>query len=574
MFLKSLTISSGTAVIRDVQFRMGINLIVDESSSEVTGNDVGKTTVLRLVDYCLGGKPDGIYIDPESKKEEYTLVKEYLRDQRILVTLVLKENLVEPASAEIVIERNFLSGKKDRILTVNGRSVTNDEFYETLMHLIFPNQTAEKPTFRQIISHNIRYDDDSINNTLKTLGSFGRDVEYETLYLYLLGCEFGSGNLKQDIMAALQQEQKFKARLEKHQPSNVLKVALGLLENEIGTLHRRKSALNINEHFETDLQRLNTIKFAISRASAELSKLKLRRNTIEEARADLQGNTSEVDAQQLRRIYDQAYANIGTLPKQFEELLAFHNAMIWEKVDFITKDLPALEQTIAAKEAELKQLLHDEHELATIVAKSDSFAELEVLIIELNEKFRKKGEYQRTLSQIEDVDREIAKLNTELEHIDAELFSDEFEALVQRQVDKFNQFFASISLQLYGEQYALTFVVQPNRLGQKLYKFATFNTNFSSGKKQGEISCFDIAYTLFADAEGIPCLHFLLNDKKELMHDNQLVGIARLANTANVQFVASILKDKLPAELNWEDYYVVKLSPSDKLFRIEQQGQG
>ncbi|MDF4350714.1 DUF2326 domain-containing protein, partial [Vibrio parahaemolyticus] len=62
---------------------------------------------------------------------------------------------------------------------------------------------------------------------------------------------------------------------------------------------------------------------------------------------------------------------------------------------------------------------------------------------------------------------------------------------------------------------------------------------------------------------------FLLNDKKELMHDNQLVKIADLVNKNNVQFVASILKDKLPDSLNNEDYFVVKLSESDKLFRIE-----
>lgn len=30
----------------------------------------------------------------------------------------------------------------------------------------------------------------------------------------------------------------------------------------------------------------------------------------------------------------------------------------------------------------------------------------------------------------------------------------------------------------------------------------------------GEISCFDIAYTMFADDMNIPCVHFLLNDKK------------------------------------------------------------
>ena len=107
--------------------------------------------------------------------------------------------------------------------------------------------------------------------------------------------------------------------------------------------------------------------------------------------------------------------------------------------------------------------------------------------------------------------------------------------------------------------------------GRRLYEFTAFNTNFSSGKKQGEISCFDIAYTLFADEENIPCMHFLLNDKKELMHDNQLQMIAHLANEKGIQFVASILKDKLPKELNKDEYVIVKLSQRDKLLRIESQ---
>ncbi len=66
-------------------------------------------------------------------------------------------------------------------------------------------------------------------------------------------------------------------------------------------------------------------------------------------------------------------------------------------------------------------------------------------------------------------------------------------------------------------------------------------------------------------------MHFLLNDKKELMHDNQLVKIAELVNKNGIQFIASILKDKLPDELNNEDYFIVKLSENDKLFRIENE---
>lgn len=52
------------------------------------------------------------------------------------------------------------------------------------------------------------------------------------------------------------------------------------------------------------------------------------------------------------------------------------------------------------------------------------------------------------------------------------------------------------------------------------------------------------------------------------MHNNQLLKIAQLVNKKGIQFVASILKDKLPEELNREEYHVVKLSQADKLFRI------
>ena len=136
----------------------------------------------------------------------------------------------------------------------------------------------------------------------------------------------------------------------------------------------------------------------------------------------------------------------------------------------------------------------------------------------------------------------------------------------------FNEYFSKVSRELYGEEYALKFDIGITRTGQRVYKFSAFNTNFSSGKKQGEITCFDIAYTLFADNEKIPCYHFLLSDKKELMHDNQLVNIAALVEREckHVQFVASILRDKLPPALNKDEYFCVRLSQSDKLFRIEQ----
>ncbi len=243
--------------------------------------------------------------------------------------------------------------------------------------------------------------------------------------------------------------------------------------------------------------------------------------------------------------------------------------MVNERALYISKELPELEKKIINKDSDLRKLLQQEIELTDIISKTDSFEEMEKIIAELNNKFRDKGEYESIISQLNEVEDNISKYELKLNNIDKLLFSDDFESIVKQKINRFNEYFSTTSEFLYGEKYALKYDKVVNKKGQKLYKFSAFNTNFSSGKKQGEISCFDIAYTLFADNENIPCMHFLLNDKKELMHDNQLVKIAEVVNKNGIQFVASILKDKLPPELNNEDYFIIKLSQSDKLFRIE-----
>lgn len=570
MFLKSLTITRGSSVIRNIEFRKGINLIVDRSEGKVTGNSVGKTTVLKLIDFCFGANKKIIWEDPENKKEVYALVKNYLIDNEILITLTLTENLEDELAKELVIERNFLSTKSKVIRKVNGENLAEYEFEPKLTEILFPEHLADKPTLRQIISHNIRYKDLSINNTLKTLDSYTSDAEYETLHLFLLGCEFTKGNSKQELLEKIRQENTFRKRLEKVQTKSAYEATLSLIEREIEELNINKSNLNLNENFESDLDALNQLKYNINKLSSNISKLNIRRDLINEAISELEASNSTIDIIQLNQIYQQATNVLGKLQKSFKEMVEYHNNMISEKKKFISNELPAIESKIETNYRQLKKLLENEAKLSQIISKSDSFEELETLIGELNEKYRLKGEYENIIQQLNEVEDNLESYNDILKSIDEELFSDDFEATVKTQLNKFNKHFSSVSELLYNEKYALKYDKVKNKNGQRLYKFSAFNTNFSSGKKQGEISCFDIAYIFFADEENIPCLHFLLNDKKELMHDNQLVKIADLVNKNEIQFVASILKDKLPDELNREEYFIVELSEDNKLFKIEE----
>ena len=573
MFIKTLKITSRTGTIRELTFHSGLNLIIDETPSDddkSTGNNVGKTTALKLIDFCLGASASIIYSDTENKKEVYDVVKEFLIAEEVLIKLTLVENLLDETSDEIIIERNFLPRKKN-IRRINGKPILEKDFEDELERLLFPSHNSEKPTFRQIISHNIRYKDENISNTLKTLDKYSSDVEYETLYLFLLGCDFDEGAQKQVLVTKIKQEEVFKERLEKKQTKTAYEIALEMIEMEITQLNEKKSNFNLNEDFESQLEQLNFVKFRINKSSSNISKMKIRKNLIEEAQKEMESSKANIDLKQLEVIYAEAEANIGKLQKTFEELVAYHNNMVVEKIKFITSDLPSLNVKIETEEKNLNLLLFQEQELAMTMSKGDSFEELEKIISELNDKFRIKGEYESIISQLNEVEKNIEEINVKIKVIDDVLFSGTFEEKLRSQINKFNKNFSEISFELYGEKYALKYdKVMHKKSQQQIYKFSAFNANLSSGKKQGEILCFDLAAILFADEEKIPSLHFLLNDKKELMHDNQLIKVAEYVSRKNIQLIVSILKDKLPLSVLDKAHVVVELSQKSKLFKIEE----
>lgn len=233
MYLKKLTIETPEKLIRDMEFHSGLNLIIDDTkdiSTKTTGNNVGKTTVLKLIDFCLGADSKIIYTDTENKKATYDVVKKFLIDEEVIITLILVEDINDENSRTIKIARNFLSRKK-AIRRINDRDILEKDFEVELEKNILSGVNVLKPSFRQIISHNIRYKDESINKTLKTLDKFTSDVEYEALYLYILGCTDDDGAEKQALTARITQEQNFKERLEKNQNRTAYEIALGLVED-------------------------------------------------------------------------------------------------------------------------------------------------------------------------------------------------------------------------------------------------------------------------------------------------------------------------------------------------------
>ena len=574
MFIKSLKIESKDGLLRDMSFHPGLNLIVDETPTHhvETGNNVGKTTVLRIIDICLGKSPRSIYVSPEDNKTVNEQVKTFLAEKQVMVTLTLVSSWHGQGKI-VTIRRNFLSNSK-AVREINGRQIMEKDYERVLQEEIM-GVVTEKPSFRQLISHNIRYTNVAVSQTLRTLEGVSFDTVYEALFLYMLGCNYDKSDVRQDTMDRLNTERGFKQRLEKVKTRNMLASEQGVVKSEIKELEEQKKQLHLNPDFEKEMDGLTNLKFAITTQSSQLNSLKLRRQILLEAQQELLGQRSEIDTDSLRLIYAQARKLVPILQHTFEEMLAHHNKMLERKAEFIGGELPTIDAKVREMESELFALRQEEQRLGDKLLGSVSYVDYESLVSELTQRYERLGALTQQIEQIDEVDKNIEKLNETLADIDKELFDDAFQKRLQGQLDKFNEHFARISQQLYGEKYGMIFEVSQNkRTGKDVYKFSiipidTDTINFGTGKKQGEITCFDMAYILFADQENIPCLHFGLYDKKELMHGNQLIETERFVSMhPNLQFVASILKDKLPAELDDEKYFVVKLSQGDKLFRF------
>lgn len=564
MFLKQLIIGNDDLIIRDIVFHKGINLILDNTKStdrKKSGNNVGKTTVLKLIDFCFGGDAKSIYLDPEFKKPNVE-VEKYLQENNIIITLILKADLDDPSSQEIIIKRNFLQ-RKQKIQEINGEPKTNDEFPRELKELIFKS-SKEKPTFRQIIAKNIRDDENRVKHTLKVLHPTTTKGEYEALYLYWLGVDLDANEKKQKLLSEKKIEESLQKRLRQENNLSQIEQSIIIIDRTIQEQEARKDTFSINTNYTEELKSLNQVKMDLNRLSTDLGRLELRKELILESKEELEKDFSDIDTNKIRNLYQNAKKYMPNIQKSFEETLAFHNEMVKEKVRYVTEELPTLENVIEKVQNQIKSQLAQESELTSKLKKSNFNDELQEIISMLNKLYEQKGNFEEQKRLWESSISELNRINEELEEIDKGIQN--LDNLIQKRITKFNEYFSDLSNRLYGEYFVLS--SQTNDKGLELV-IDSLSGKLGTGKKKGQIFAFDLAYIQFADALNLDCLHFVLLDQIENVHDNQISSLLlEIITHVNGQYILPVLTDKLPHEIDVKQYEVLSLSQNDKLFRI------
>ena len=447
MFLKSLKILNRDSLIREITFHKGLNLIVDETPEDLsktsTGNNVGKTTVLRLVDYCFGGDGKNIYQDTEFKKQPNTFVEKFLKENNIIFEIEIITDLEDKASEIILIRRNFLQ-RIQKIQEVNGENITNNnEFDKKLKEVIFKSE-VDKPTFRQIISKNIRDEKNKMTNIVKVLSSFASSEVYEALYLFWLGIDTNELDQKQKLSDNKKREENFQKRLKKEGELSLVLQQLTFINSKIEELNQKKNLFVINENYGDDIDELNKTKAELNSVSTLLSRLQMRRDLIFESKDELENEHSKIDAFQIKQLYERANSFIPNLQVSFEDTIKFHNDLLNEKLKYITKELPELEVSINQTKSDFNTFQRKESLLTIKIKKSEFTEDLELIVVELNKLSELKGSLEEQKRLWESSIEKLRNIESELKGINEGIISGD--DLIQGRITLFNKYFQTFPI--------------------------------------------------------------------------------------------------------------------------------
>lgn len=572
MFLKYLTISNSHGLIRHIPFRMGLNIITNAPTDQATdtGNNVGKTTLLQLIDFCLGGDSKRLFV---SGRKINHPVQRFAISTQLKATLCLTEDLGIENSGLHIITRQFTPEGRT-INTIDNIQTTNEQFQLVLQQCLW-QRTHDTPSFRQIISHSIRISPSRQESSLYTLEQ-GTEEQYQSYLLYLFGANPDDSQSHDRLKRAIRADTAFRTSLMRGTSAAALQSDIQQARLRIQEIESQKNNLQVSAQFEDDLTQLSTIKQQIAETGVELNNLQLRESLIQESLQSIQQTTLNMpysDQHSVKDIYQQAKALCPELQRTYDELVQFHLQVNLSRHNFICQELATIQKSIRSVERRLSTLRKQESELVSQLNHSISFQDYTRIIAQLNQAHEHLGQLLQLHNQLRSVNERIATNQSLLNDLTRNLFSPATQQHLQLQLSTFNRHFRQLSQHLYGEDFEISAQVAMGKSNTQHYQFeSTYPDNHSTGKRQGEITCFDLAYIPFADEESIPCLHFILNDQRELLDANQLTRAALWAERQpNVQYVVAILRSKLPEELQDDTFIVLTLSQSDRLLRIENR---
>ena len=393
---------------------------------------------------------------------------------------------------------------------------------------------------------------------------------YDTIYCFLFQIYSDKlVNQKSEIIEKLSECQKTVQALEKSKSItslSVLKQSLEIINSDLDDLYNKRRKLSYMDIYRDELDTKRKLTLRINDIQEKMELLEFEIDNIEKSILKLSEEKRDIDFDTLSAIYDEAKSYIPELQKNFEDMVNFHNTMIQNRIDFIQQQLKSKHELLEQYSQQLGGIL-EEKEKVTIEALDEGLLdELNMLNKKIEELSLKKGEIQQSIYLIEEQEQIRQNLNEELFTVEKQMEGEGIEEKIKR----FNQIFSDYCDKLYGEKYLLAY--NDNWKEEKKFpvSIASLGGKIGTGKKKAVIVAYDLAYMQYSVEVGMKVPQFVIHDKMENTHINQIKTIFEICNKIEGQYIIPILRERIDKvdQQYIERSKVLELSSSDKFFRI------
>lgn len=565
MRLNKLIVLKNNAIVREVTFKDGLNLIVNKrTSGKDSGNSVGKSTLSRVLDYLFMSSGNDIYHDAEFGKDIPEIVS-LINDNILRFTLDF--NTVENKKA--IVSRTISTDEKNSKYYLSDVEVDKKKYYDFIAQAVF-GLTTDKPSLRNVSHKFIRNTNEKMQKTLNFLHANTTSDVYDLLYLFLFGFNGlplikKKGEFNKDI----KKQRAYLAAYRNPNRETVLSKMIKPLKKEIAEAEKNIKNFDFKDSHDESLKKLSEIQRIISDYSLTYASLNMRVRNIEESILSLKNNITQLVENDLIEIYNSAGLYFkGELKRSYEEMVLFHNDVIKNKINFLESELLKKKEEIEAVNEKINDFHEQESSLFKTIKEPETLKSINQLFNKLTELRENLASIETNLTRINDTNALIKSLEDSREKL-----LEEIELAVQgleKNIEIFNEFFGDLTKEIYGERYIFDLSFDIDK-GKCNFDISCVTPNSNGGKKKGEITAFDLAYIKFVDKVKLKRPTFVIHDSIEDVDVNQIRDIFFEANNINGQYIVSILSDKFSEDVDlkmMKDNSILELSSTNKFFKV------
>ncbi len=564
MQLISLKIFHNSEIIRYVPFKDGINIITNIGEH---GNQIGKSTALRAISFCLGSDGKNMWKDPDNGNIN-TDVRNFILNENITFELTIKGSVTH------VLRRKLyeVSQKSRKVIKTEGwvddvHLTSQDKYKDALAKAVFGYQ-QNKPSFNSIKNKFMRIDRLTSNNAYKYLNVHTSNDEYTIIYSALFGFE-GHDLLKKDVLIKDQINKKETRRSAFLDGADLISIKdeIEKLDIEIEFFRNKESQFDMSGVQDKVINNLKSHREKIANLSLQIADLETRLIYNKRTIKKYHENIVEIDIKKVNSIYLEAINQVPNINKTLEQTIQFHNSIFMEKAKQSEKRTGILVKEIELNKSLLEDAISSEQNVIKELSSEGQLSGFIVIEKEIQQLSEKKGRLSFITEEIKTLNLELRRLELDLQKL-----KDKIELLTKSltcNIDKFNVFFKALTRQVF-KTHANSLNVSTDENSDLRFSIVNSDKNTGDGAPRAEAMAFDICLVEYMRLTNSRLPHFSLQDYLESVDDEKLNILIQYASKHKIQIVISILNDKLqllPIGFLKKNT-VLELSVNDKFFKV------